>query len=97
MTFEARIGFLIFFFAVWCLMGLLPWAVSAVVARGRRALPALPLALAAASAAGVLVPFLGARDLTGFFISLVSALLGSAAASVCGIAIARRVTKNPGA
>ena len=94
MTFEARLGFLLFFFALWCFLGLLPWAVAAVISRGRGALPALPLALAAACAFGVFIPLIGLRDTAGFFISLPMALLGSALASAGGIWFARRIGGN---
>jgi hypothetical protein len=91
MTTEARLAFVVFFFAVWCFVGLITWAVTAVVVRGRGALPALPLALAAASLAGVAVPLLGARDAAGFFLSLLTAAMGGAAGSVAGVALARRM------
>ena len=91
MTTEARLAFVLFFFAVWCFLGLISWASAAVIVRGRGALPALPLALAAASAAGVAVPLLGARDLAGFFLSLLSAAVGGASGAASGIALARRV------
>ncbi len=92
MTFEARLAFILFFFAVWCFLGLFPWAIAAVLSRGRGALLALPLALAGAAAAGVLVPLLGLRDTLGFLLSLPAALAGSALASAAGIAITRRLT-----
>jgi hypothetical protein len=91
MTTEARLAFVLFFFAVWCFLGLLSWATAATIARGRGALPALPLALATASVAGVAVPLLGARDLVGFFLSLLAAAIGGALGAVGGIALARRV------
>lgn len=91
MTTEARLAFVLFFFAVWCFVGLMSWAVAAVIARGRGALPALPLALAAASAAGVAVTLLGGRDLVGFFVSLLTAAIGGALGAASGIALARRV------
>jgi hypothetical protein len=102
MTTEARIGFVLFFLAVWCFIGLISWAVAAVIARGRGALPALPLALAAASAAGILVPLLGARDFAGFLMSLLSAAIGGALGAAGGIALARRIwptqpARRPGA
>ncbi len=97
MTLEARIGFILIFFALWSVMGLLPWAVTAVLARGRGALLALPLALAGAAAAGVLVPLVGLRDAFGFFISLPVALAGGALASTAGIRIARRLSAAPSA
>jgi hypothetical protein len=93
-TTEARLAFVLFFFAVWCFLGLITWAIAAVFARGRGALPALPLALAAACAAGVAVPLLGARDAIGFFVSLATAVLASAIASVAGIALARRLAAD---
>lgn len=91
MTTEARLAFIVFFFAVWCFLGLMAWAIAAVITRGRGALPALPLALAAAAAAGVAVPLLGARDVAGFFASLGAALLAAAVASAAGIRLARKV------
>lgn len=91
MTPEARLVFVLFFFAVWCFLGLFPWAVAAVMARGRGALPALPLALGAASAAGVAVPLAGLDDAPGFFLSLATALLGGAIASAAGIRLARKL------
>jgi hypothetical protein len=91
MTTEARLAFVLFFFAVWCLLGLITWAIAAVVARGRGALPALPLALAASSAFGVAVPLLGARDFAGFLLSLLTAAIGGMFGSAGGIALAWRV------
>src|SRR3989304_2859398 len=60
MTFEARLLFVLFFFVIWCVLGLFPWALAAVLSRGRGALLAPPLALAGAAPAGVLVPPAGA-------------------------------------
>jgi hypothetical protein len=91
MTTEARVAFVLFFFAVWCFFGLLSWAIAAVVARGRGALPALPIALAAACAFGVAVPLLGGRDLAAFFLSFLTAAIGGALGAAGGIALARRV------
>ena len=91
MTLEARLAFILFFFALWCALGLIPWALAAVVSRGRGALPALPLALAGAAAAGVLVPLVGLRDATGFLISLATAFAGGAIASILGAALGRRL------
>lgn len=96
MTTEARVAFLLFFFALWCFLGLFPWAAAAVLTRGRGALLALPLAMAGAAAGGVLIPALGLRDATGFFISLPAALTGSAIASAAGIALARRIVGSRG-
>jgi uncharacterized membrane protein YeaQ/YmgE (transglycosylase-associated protein family) len=92
MTIEARIAFIAFFLICWSLLGLIPWALAAVWRRGRGAILALPLALTGACAGGVLVPFLGRRDLTGFLISLLTALIGSGAASAAGIAVSRRIS-----
>lgn len=91
MTFEARLAFILLFFALWCFLGLIPWAVAAVMVRGRGALLALPLALTGAAASGVLVPVIGLRDATGFLVSLPVAAIGGALGSVAGIAIARRM------
>jgi len=91
-TVEARLAFVFLFFLVWCVLGVIPWAVAAVWTRGRGALLALPLALAAAAAAGVFVPLAGWRDTTGFFLSLPAALAGSALASMAGIALSRRLS-----
>lgn len=93
MIWEARLAFILFFFLCWCIVGLLPWATAAVIVRGRGALLALPLALGAASAAGVLVPMLGQRDVAGFTISLLTALLGGTAGSVAGLAFDRRLRR----
>jgi hypothetical protein len=88
---EARLAFVLFFFAIWCFLGLIVWAIAAVIARGRGALPALPLALAAACAAGVAVPLAGLDDFAGFLISLAAAFVAGAIASVAGIRFARKV------
>jgi uncharacterized membrane protein YeaQ/YmgE (transglycosylase-associated protein family) len=90
---EARLAFVLLFFLCWCIVGLLPWVAAAVIVRGRGALLALPLALAGASAAGVLVPALGQRDAAGFFISLATALLGGIAGSGAGLAFHRRLQR----
>ena len=92
MTIEARLVFIAFFLICWSLLGLIPWALAAVWRRGRGAILALPLAEAGACAGGVLVPFLGRRDLTGFLISLLTALIASGAASAAGIALSRRIS-----
>jgi hypothetical protein len=97
MTPEARVGFVLFFFAAWCFSGLMAWAIVAVVARGRGAFPALPIALGAACAAGVSVPLIGFDDFAGFLLSLVIAFLAGAVGSVAGIGIARRLWPMPAA
>ena len=91
MTPEARLAFVLFFFAVWSFLGLITWAVAAVIAHGRGALPALPLALAAASAAGVAVPLAGLDNAAGFFLSLATAFLAGAIASAGGIRLAQKL------
>ena len=91
MTLEARIAFIVFFFAVWLFAGLLAWAAVAVLRRGRGALLALPLGLGAAAAAGVLVPVLGARDPAGFFASVVTATAGGILGSLAGVRFAERM------
>jgi hypothetical protein len=93
-TFEAKLGFIAFFLFCWCVVGMVPWAGAAAWVRGRGALFALPLALTAACAAGILVPLLGQRDLAGYFISLGTAFLGGAAGSAAGIATWRRVRES---
>jgi hypothetical protein len=91
MTAESRAAFVLFFFAVWCFVGLVPWAIAAVVARGRGALAALPVALAAACAAGVAIPLIGLDDFRGFLLGLVVAFTAAAVGSVAGIRIAQRL------
>ncbi|MDO8617117.1 MAG: hypothetical protein Q7T33_15510 [Dehalococcoidia bacterium] len=95
MTAEGRVAFVLFFFLVWCFLGLVPWTIAAVIARGRGALLALPLALAAAAALGVSVPLAGLRDAGGFFLSLPAALLGGALGAFAGIALSRRLAIPP--
>ena len=92
MTFEARLIFVLLFFALWTFLGFLPWSFAAVICRGRHVLLALPLALAAASLAGVLVPLLGARDETGFLLSIATAFLGGVVGTVAGILLAVRIS-----
>ncbi len=92
MTFEARLIFVLLFFALWGFLGFLPWSLAAVISRGRHVLPALPLAVTASSLAGVLVPLLGARDLTGFLVSIGTAFAGGTLATVAGVVLARRLS-----
>ena len=92
MTFEARLIFVLLFFALWSLLGFLPWSFAAVIRRGRHVLLALPLALAAASLAGVLVPLLGPRDETGFLLSIATAFLGGVLGTAAGITLAVRLS-----
>ncbi len=92
MTFEARLIFVLLFFALWGFLGFLPWSLAAVIRRGRHVLPALPLAVTTSSLAGVLVPLLGARDLTGFLVSIGTAFAGGVLATVAGVVLARRLS-----
>ncbi len=91
MTPEARIGFVLLFFTIWCFLGLLGWAAVAVLRRGRGALLALPLALTGAAAAGVLVPVLGAQDAVGFFFSLITATVGGILGAAAGVIFSQRL------
>ena len=95
MTFEARLAFVLIFFALWAFLGFLPWSFAAVIRRGRHVLPALPLAMATASLAGVLVPLLGARDVGGFLVSIAAAFAGGVLGTVGGIALAVRLFGQP--
>jgi hypothetical protein len=90
-TFEARLILVLLFFALWSLLGFLPWSFAAVICGGRHVLLALPVALAAASLAGVLVPLIGPRDETGFLLSIATAFLGGTLGTAAGIALARRL------
>lgn len=90
MTFEARLAFLLGFFALWAILGFLPWLIAAVVRSGRGVLLALPLAVAGGAAGGVLVPAAGVRDERGFLISLATAFIGGVLLSAIGILLAAR-------
>jgi hypothetical protein len=90
-TFEARLASILVFFAIWCIVGLMPWAIAAVITRGRGAFAALPLALAGACVFGVAVPLAGARDAAGFFLSLLTAAAGGTLGTIAGIGMARRI------
>ena len=96
MTFEARLAIVLLFFALWGFLGLLPWTFAAVARRGREVLPALPIAVAAAWLAGVLVPIIGARDETGFLVSIGSAFAGGAAGTAVGVALSVRFAADGG-
>ena len=91
MTFEARLIIVLLLFALWGLLGFLPWSFAAVIRRGRHVLLALPLALATASLAGVLVPLIGPRDETGFLLSIATAFAGGILGTGAGVALARRL------
>ncbi|MEX1253309.1 MAG: hypothetical protein WEE64_03100 [Dehalococcoidia bacterium] len=77
---------------LWGALGLVPWCVALFAGRGRGALVAMPLAFAAGIAAGALVPALGAKDATGFAVSLGAAMAGGAVV-VGGLALRDRRMK----
>ncbi len=77
--------------ALWAALGLVPWSVALIAARGRGALVALPFAFAAGIGGGALVPALVADDALGFGVSLLTALAAGAAVSTV---VVRRATAN---
>ena len=91
MILEARLGFIILFLLIWSMVGLVPWTVSAISSRGRGALLLLPIVILSAIAAGFIIPLTGTRGLTGFWISLITALIGATIASAAGNALVRRI------
>ena len=96
MTFEARLIIVGLYFALWGFLGLLPWTFAAVARRGRQVLPALPVAVAGAWLAGVLVPIIGARDETGFLVSIGTAFAGGATGTAVGVALSVRFAADGG-
>lgn len=74
-------------FSLWAACGLLPWAAALVAGRGRGAFSALPVAVVAGIAGGLVVATI-AKDWTGFAISIAAATLAAAVA----IAVLRRMT-----
>ncbi|MDO8611594.1 MAG: hypothetical protein Q7R32_02080 [Dehalococcoidia bacterium] len=96
MTFEARLIIVLLYFALWGFLGLLPWTFAAVARRGREVLPALPIAVAAAWLAGVLVPIVGERDATGFLVSTATAFAAGVAGTAAGVALSVRLTAGDG-
>jgi len=93
-TFEARLAIVLLYFALWGFLGLLPWTFAAVARRGRAVLPALPIAVAAAWVAGVLVPVVGERDSNGFLVSIVTAFAGGVAGTTAGVALSARLATS---
>ncbi|MCH8815310.1 MAG: hypothetical protein IH957_09490 [Chloroflexi bacterium] len=91
MILEARIGFIIVFLLVWSIIGLIPWTVAAIASRGRGSLLLLPIVILTAIVAGTVVPITGAKGLTGFWISLITALIGAIIAATAGAALVRRL------
>ena len=92
MTFWEPLG-LLGILALWAALGLVPWSVALIAARGRGALIALPFAFAAGIGGGGLVPALVVDDGLGFSISLLTAL---AAGAVVSTVVVRRATGNVG-
>ena len=94
MPVDLDIIFLALLFIVWAIFGCIPWLVLAVLRRGRGVLVALPLAVAGGAGGGVLVPAAGAKDETGLFLSLGTALLGGLALSLLGLRLSRIVARD---
>ncbi len=78
---------------LWGACGLLPWCVALIVARGRGALVALPLAAFAGMAGGLLVAAL-AKDGAGFAVSLAAAMLAGAIAATMIVRRARDTART---
>jgi hypothetical protein len=97
MTYEARLAFVLFFFAIWLFFGLMAWASVAVIKRGRGALIALPAALLGAALAGVAVPLIVAQDGAAFVLSILTSTAGGFAGAIAGTALAIRtgITQAP--
>jgi uncharacterized membrane protein YeaQ/YmgE (transglycosylase-associated protein family) len=95
MPIDLDIIFLALLLIMWAVLGLIPWLALAVLRRGRGVLIALPLAVAGGAVGGVLVPAAGARDETGLFLSLGTALVGGLALSLLGLHLSRIVARDP--
>ncbi len=67
--------------SLWAACGLLPWFAAFLVRRGRGAFRALPVAVVAGIAGGVLVPVF-AKGGTGVVISLMTATVAGAMATM---------------
>ncbi len=65
--------------ALWGAIALVPWYVLLIARRGRVHLWQMPIAVAAGIASGALTPALGGKGAFGFGISLLAALMASAA------------------
>jgi len=94
MPIDLDIIFLALLFIMWAILGFLPWLAVAVLRRGRGVLVALPLAVAGGAGGGVLVPAAGAKDETGLFLSLGTALLGGLALALLGLRLSRIVARD---
>ena len=90
MPVDLDVIFLALLFIMWGILGFIPWLVLAVLRRGRGVLVALPLAVAGGAGGGVLVPAAGAKDETGLFLSLGTALVGGLALALVGLRLSRR-------
>jgi hypothetical protein len=95
MPVDLDIIFLALLFIMWAILGFLPWVVLAVLRRGRGVLIALPLAVAGGAGGGVLVPAAGAKDETGLFLSLGTALVSGLVLALLGLRLSRIVTREP--
>ncbi len=94
MPIDLDVIFLALLFIMWAILGFLPWLALAVLRRGRGVLIALPLAAAGGAGGGVLVPAAGARDETGLFLSLGTALVGGLALALLGLRLSRIVARD---
>lgn len=95
MPIDLDIIFLALLFTMWAILGFIPWLALAVLRRGRGVLIALPLAVAGGAGGGVLVPAAGAKDETGLFLSLGTALVGGLALALLGLRLSRIVARDP--
>lgn len=71
--------FVSLFVAGWAMTGVVPWLAFSVATKGNAGLGWLPLSMAIAVVAGLLVPFLGFTDGKGIVLSFVAALIVPAA------------------
>ena len=94
MPIDLDVIFLALLFIMWAILGFLPWLALAVLRRGRGVLIALPLAVAGGAGGGVLVPAAGAKDETGLFLSLGTALVGGLALALLGLRLSRIVARD---
>lgn len=67
--------FVALFVAAWMTLGLLPWTAASVFTRGNAGVPMLPVCIAAAVLAGLMVPFLGMTGAGGIWVSMLAALV----------------------
>jgi len=95
MPIDLDIIFLALLFIMWAILGFIPWLALAVLRRGRGVLIALPMAVVGGAGGGVLVPAAGAKDETGLFLSLGTALVGGLALALLGLRLSRIVAHDP--